>query len=153
LVARADLLGERLKGTNLTPVLCHADLRTWNVLLDGEQQLRLVDWDETVLALKERDLMFVAGGSGAELVKPPEQAQFLRGYGEDEVDPLALAFYRYAWAIGDMGSFAEMVYFMPEAGQATRQDAVRKFICSFEPGSFVALAHAAYDPKLDDRLA
>lgn len=65
LVARAEVLGQRLARRALAPVLCHADIHTANVLLDADGQVWIVDWDETLLAPKERDLMFVVGAASA----------------------------------------------------------------------------------------
>jgi spectinomycin phosphotransferase len=140
LVERADALGSHLRQVSAPLVVCHADLHTWNVLLDTAGQLWLVDWDETILALKERDLMFVVGGIGSGLVSPRETACFLEGYGDAAIDPCALTYYRYAWAVQDMASYAERVFFMSDLGDETRHDAVHGFMRMFEPGNIVALA-------------
>ncbi len=143
LVDRADALGRQLRQTSAPLVLCHADMHTWNVLLDTAQQLWLVDWDETILALKERDLMFVVGGIGGDRVGPHETACFLRGYGDTAIDPRALVYYRYAWAVQDMASYGERVFFLPDLGEETRRDAMHGFMDLFEPGNIVALAFAS----------
>ena len=143
LVDRADALGRQLRQTSLPLVLCHADLHTWNVLLDTAQQMWLVDWDETILAPKERDLMFVIGGIGRDLVRSQETACFLQGYGDTAIDLGALVYYRYAWAVQDMASYGEQVFFLPDLGEATRHDAVNGFMSLFEPGEIVALALAS----------
>jgi spectinomycin phosphotransferase len=140
LVERADALGGRLRETSLSSVLCHADLHTWNVLLDTAGQMWIVDWDETVLAPKERDLMFVIGGIGRGLVSPYETAWFFEGYGETTIDPLALVYYRYAWAVQDMAAYGERVFFLSDLGEESRRDAVRGFIDLFEPGNIVDIA-------------
>jgi spectinomycin phosphotransferase len=146
LVERADALGGRLRRQTAAPlVLCHADLHAWNVLLDTAGQMWLVDWDETILALKERDLMFVVGGIGRDLVSPRETACFLQGYGDAALDPYALTYYRYAWAVQDMAAYGEQVFFMPDLGAETRRDAVHGFMSLFEPGNIVALAFASDD--------
>jgi spectinomycin phosphotransferase len=143
LVDRADALGCQLRQASLPLVLCHADLHTWNVLLDTAQQLWVVDWDETVLAPKERDLMFVIRGIGRDLVRPHETACFLQGYGDTEIDPLALVYYRYAWAVQDMAAYGERVFFLPDLGESTRREAVHGFMDMFEPGNIVAIALAS----------
>lgn len=143
LVDRADALGRQLRQGSLPMVLCHADLHTWNVLLDTAQQLWLVDWDETILAPKERDLMFVVGGIGRDLVSPHDTACFFQGYGDTAIDPCALVYYRYAWAVQDMGAYGERVFLRPDLGEETRRDAVRGFIDMFEPGNIVAIAFAS----------
>ena len=65
----AGFVVELGKWARLPLVLCHADLHAWNVLLDTDRQLWLVDWDETILAPKERDLMFVVGGIGNDVMR------------------------------------------------------------------------------------
>ena len=121
-------------------VLCHADLHTRNVLLEGDEQFWIVDWDETVLALKERDLMFLVGGIVRELLQPHHTEYFFRGYGEVEIDQDALAYYRHAWAVQDIAADGEQVFFMPELSDASRQRALRGFKLLFEPGNIVSIA-------------
>ena len=143
LLGRAEALGRRLRARRPPLVLCHADIHTWNVMVDRAGTLWIVDWDETLLAPKERDLMFVVGGIGAGLVRPHEETWFFQGYGAAEVNPLALAYYRYAWAIADIGSFGEQVFLLPEVGDATKRNAVELLMSLFDPGNIVALAYEA----------
>jgi spectinomycin phosphotransferase len=139
LAESAETLGRRLKESNPPSILCHADLHTWNVLVDKQSHVWIVDWDETVLAPKERDLMFVIGGISRQLVKPENEAAFLSGYGSTSVDTLALAYYRYAWAIDDIGSFTEQML-TPGEGEANKQYALELFQKVFEPGNIVQIA-------------
>jgi spectinomycin phosphotransferase len=148
LVGRCDELGRRLRGTFPPLALCHADLHTWNVLVDPSGGFWIVDWDETILAMKERDLMFVVGGIGPGLVRPDETASFLRGYGQAEIDPLALTYYRYAWALQDMAAYGEQVFFIPDQADESRRDAVQGFKQLFEPGEIVDIALGS-DPMID----
>lgn len=141
-IERADSLGAELRRATLPRVLCHADLHTWNVLVDAARQMWIVDWDEVILAAKERDLMFVIGGIGRSLVKPPETASFLDGYGASPIDLRALVYYRYAWAVQDMAAYAEQVFFAPDAGAPTRRAALQGFADMFEPGNIVDIALA-----------
>lgn len=143
LVDRADALARRLRQRTAPLVLCHADLHTWNVLLDPANQLWLVDWDETILALKERDLMFVVGGIGRDLVGPADTACFMQGYGDTAIDPCALAYYRHAWAVQDIAAFGEQVFFLPDSSEETRREALQGFMSLFEPGNIVAIALAS----------
>ena len=139
-VERADALGDQLRRRSLPNVLCHADLHTMNVLVDSAQQLWIVDWDETVLAPKERDLMFVIGGIGHGLVSPRQTDCFLLGYGETTIDQEALSYYRYAWAVQDIAAYGEQALLTPDVGTATRHNAVRQFIRLFAPGNIVDIA-------------
>jgi spectinomycin phosphotransferase len=140
LVERADRLGRDLARRAFPQVLCHADLHTWNVLVDADEQPWIVDWDEAILAPRERDLMFVVGGIGHGLVRPGDTDQFFQGYGRVRVDPRLLAYYRVAWAVQDVAAYGEQALMLPAVGEATRRAAVDGFVDLFEPGNIVDLA-------------
>ena len=57
-VRRYRELGALLAADPPAFVLCHADIHTANIILNPRGEIRIVDWDETVIAPKERDLMF-----------------------------------------------------------------------------------------------
>lgn len=144
LLNRTVRLGRQLAEKPPPFVICHADIHTANVLIDTGGEVHIVDWDETVLAPRERDLMFVTGGGISErLVGHPEEGLILQGYGAAAIDPLALTYYRYAWAVNDIGAFGEEVFFRPDLGQISRQEAADLFMSLFLPGEIVALAFAA----------
>ena len=125
-------------------VPCHSDLHAGNVLVGADDELAIVDWNEPILAPKERDLMFVMGGGiSTELVGPRDEELFLQGYGAATVDPLGLAYYRYAWAVSDIGAYGEEVFLRPDLGLVTRHAAVEIFKSLFRPGEIVSLAFAA----------
>jgi spectinomycin phosphotransferase len=141
-VSRPDALGRRLREKSMPLVLCHADLHTRNVLLEGKEQFWVIDWDETVLAPKERDLMFFVGGIMRKLLQPHHTDYFFRGYGDTAIDPDALVYYRNAWAVQDIAADGEQVFVRPGLRDASRQDAVRMFKLLFEPGNIVSIASA-----------
>jgi spectinomycin phosphotransferase len=149
LVARAGELGRRLRIRPHDLVLCHADIHTANLLAGADGRLYVVDWDETVLAPKERDLMFVTGPVIDEQVGPRQVALILQGYGETEIDWLALTYYRYAWAVQDIGSFAESIFWPITGGEETTRDALRLLMGMFAPGRIVELARTLDKEKLD----
>jgi spectinomycin phosphotransferase len=121
--------------------VCHTDIHTNNVLLAADQQVWIVDWDETILAPRERDLMFVIGGGlRRELVAPHQEELFFQGYGTTTVDALAIAYYRYARAVSDIGYVGEQVFFRPDLGPASKRTAVERFLLFFQPGSNVPQA-------------
>ncbi len=141
IVARAEALGRELQQRSLAFVLCHADIHTANVLVDVDGEIHFVDWDETMLAPKERDLMFIVGSRVASVVELHEEKLFLRGYGATEIDTLALSYYRYEWAVQEVGAFSEPVFLQPEVGEETRAEAVRLLMGEFAPGGIVDVAY------------
>jgi spectinomycin phosphotransferase len=145
LVERTEELGPQVEELSLPLVLCHADLHTWNVMIDRDGELWLVDWDEVIQAPKERDLMFFIDGIGADLIKPHETEWFFEGYGEVAVDPLALSYYRYAWAVQDVGGYGERVFLTPDIGEENRSHAARILLGLFDPDGTVELAFASDD--------
>ncbi|MFO7546456.1 MAG: phosphotransferase [Trueperaceae bacterium] len=152
LIDGADTLERHMRETNPPHVLCHADFHTWNVVVDDEAGMWIVDWDEVVLAPKERDLMFVVGGIGRGLVQPDETASFMEGYGETEIDPEALTYYRYAWALRDIGAYVgdalgahgDALGDPSRTGavrsEAARWDAAKGFALQFDDGNMVEIA-------------
>lgn len=140
LLARAEELGQQL--IQITPplVLCHADIHTGNLIVGTDERVWFVDWDEAILAPVERDLMFSVGGISEKLVSPAEETYFLEGYRTVPIDAVALAYYRYTWAVGDIGSYGEQVFFRPDFGPVTLQAGVEGLTSLFEPGEIVAIA-------------
>jgi spectinomycin phosphotransferase len=147
LLGRAEGFGRRLARKGLACVVCHTDIHTNNVLLAADQQVWIVDWDETILAPRERDLMFVIGGGlRRDMVAPHEEELFFQGYGTTTVDALAIAYYRYARAVSDIGYVGEQVFFRPDLGPDSKRTAVERFLLLFQPGSNVSQALGSDEP-------
>jgi spectinomycin phosphotransferase len=141
---RTEQLGRVLRDRSFESVLCHSDFHTNNVLIDSRGRLFIVDWDQPMLAPKERDLLFVTVGGFVSDER--DEALFFEGYGETTIDPWALAYYRYARAVEDMGAFGEQVFLM-DVSETTRLDSVKWFKRMFQPGNIVEAAR-----KLDQAL-
>jgi spectinomycin phosphotransferase len=144
LVFEAERLGHRLAASLPPSVLCHADIHTNNVLVaDDGERIWIVDWDETMLAPRERDLMFVIGGIGPRFVDARRERLFFEGYGAVDVDLTALAYYRFNWALADIGAYGEQVFLRPDLGPHDLDEAVQRFESLFEAGSIVPIAMAS----------
>ena len=88
LLEQADGLGRELRTRHTPGVVCHGDPHLGNMLIGGDDRVWLIDWDDAVLAQRERDLMFVIGGVLAFApVSPEEQSWFFDGYGAADLDP------------------------------------------------------------------
>jgi len=139
LVARADTLGAALRDRQPACVLCHADLHAGNVLIGEDGGLYIVDWDTAILAPKERDLMFIGGGVGGVWNEDREVALFYQGYGTAEMNPLALAYYRYERIVEDIAAYCDELL-LSTAGGAARARALGFFRGQFEANDVVEIA-------------
>ena len=103
LLRRAEGLAQVMALRSLDFVLCHSDIHPGNLFIDGQGTLFIVDWDYPMLAPKERDLMFIGGGEGYKpYIAAQEERLFYQGYGQAQIDPIALAYYRCERAIMDI---------------------------------------------------
>lgn len=138
LTARAVRLGWLLRQQPPSFVLCHCDIHTANVLLDPSGGLHIVDWDNPLFAPRERDLSFHLGNLPSTWKNGPELEAFYAGYGQVQINPIALAYYRYEWVVQELGDFGARVFLRPDFGAETFADSIRGFAQLFEPGDVVA---------------
>jgi spectinomycin phosphotransferase len=139
LVERADRLASALETRVPEYVLCHSDIHAGNILIDAHGSLYIVDWDNPILAPKERDLMFVGGGVGGIWCSTQEEALFYSGYGQTEIDPIALAYYRYERIVEDIAVFCEQIL-LTDKGSEDRENGVRKLASAFLPNNVIEIA-------------
>ena len=140
MVERAGQLGLALQERSLGMVLCHSDIHAGNLLIGAADDLYIVDWDNPILAPKERDLMFVGSGIGYASPGGREDTLFYQGYGQNDVDRMALAYYRYERIIQDIAAFCEQL-FTTTAGGEDREQAYQYFIGQFLPDREVKIAY------------
>jgi spectinomycin phosphotransferase len=141
LVERAAFLARRLQGQPPPLVLCHSDAHAWNLLVDCREKVYLVDWDNPILAPKERDLMFIGAGLGfTGHTVESEQELFFRGYGVTQVDPFALAYYRYERIVQDIAAYSEQLLASVEGGE-DREQSYQYFLSNFLPDGTIDLAY------------
>jgi len=146
LVERAEGLASELHSKPLEFVLCHTDIHGGNILIsrDGPlpvpiENLYVVDWDNPILAPKERDLMFIGGGIDEIWKSKREEAVFYEGYGKTEINIAALAYYRYERIIEDLVVICEQLLLTDE-GSADREQGYRWFTSNFELGNTIEIA-------------
>lgn len=140
LLQRGQELSAELRHSQRPVTLCHADIHTFNLLIDRQDRLWIVDWDETLLAPPERDLMFVRGEIGIVPVYAEQEQHFYQGYGAYTLDQTTLAYYRYDWALQEIADYGKRVFFMPELNEPSRQYALKMFRKMFAAGDVVEAA-------------
>jgi spectinomycin phosphotransferase len=123
-------------------VICHADLHPANLIRDRAGHVFVIDWDDVMLAPKERDFIYVrepqADGSARQDAPP-----FFQGYGQTEIDWVALTYYRWERVVTDLIECAQQVFFRDDLGEETRADAAQLFHETLAGGDDIAAAYAA----------
>lgn len=141
LVARTEELASGLKKGSLEFVLCHTDFHGGNILIPTDGQapvLYLVDWDNPLLAPKERDLMFIGGGIDQIWKSKQAESVFHEGYGKTEINFALLAYYRYERVIEDLAVICEQLILTDEGG-ADRERSLGWFTSNFDPGGTIEI--------------
>jgi spectinomycin phosphotransferase len=142
-VERAEELALELQAEPPELVLCHSDIHGGNILIGEAGELYIVDWDDPILAPKERDLMFIGGGIDNLWRSARQLVMFFDGYGKVKMDTSAIAYYRYERVIEDLVAFCEQLLLTDEGG-ADREQAYKWFISNFEIRSTIWIANVSY---------
>jgi spectinomycin phosphotransferase len=143
LVERTERCVQTLQAHSPGFVLCHSDLHAGNILIAPNGAFYLVDWDNPILAPKERDLMYAGGGQFGEARTPQqEEVLFYQGYGEVQIDSNALAYYRYERIIEDIAVYCEQLLLSSDGG-ADREQALRYLMSNFQPNGTIEIAYRA----------
>jgi spectinomycin phosphotransferase len=146
LVDRTEQLGHKLQDQSHKLVLCHSDIHGGNVLIVGSDNIYIVDWDDPIIAPKERDLMFIGGGVANVWNIPQEKKLFYQGYGTTEVNSTILAYYRHERIVEDIAEYGHALLLTTSGGE-DRQEMYKHFIAMFEPNGVVDIAF-----KTDENL-
>ncbi len=132
LVAYTERLAQNLQARDLELVVCHSDLHAGNLLI-APDRFFIVDWDNPILAPKERDLMFVGGGQMNNTRLPLEEERlFYQGYGATELDAVALSYYRFERIVQDIAAYCEQLFLSDEGGE-DREQAYQYLTSNFLP--------------------
>jgi spectinomycin phosphotransferase len=144
LLTSLDKLAGMLQSQARPHVICHADLHPGNLLRDRAGHVFVVDWDDVMLALRERDFIFVGEPSHA---SSQYGSPFFQGYGQTKIDWILLTYYRYERVIQDLIEDAGKVL-SEDVSEKARAEAARFFRASLEGRNFdAAQAAAAHIPS------
>jgi spectinomycin phosphotransferase len=141
LIERTEELALTLKNQHLEHILCHADIHGWNLLIDKEGALYIVDWDTLIFAPKERDLMFIGAGiSDSNHPSIEENSLFYQGYGQTHINQDAICYYRFERIIQDIGEYSEQIFLSDKS----KEDLAQSFEylwSNFLPGGTIERAY------------
>jgi spectinomycin phosphotransferase len=139
LVRMAEQLSQILQMQTPEFVLCHSDIHAGNILCNTDESIYIVDWDNPILAPKERDLMFIGGGVGGIWNSTEEEALFYRGYGKTQINTVALAYYRFERILQDIGPYARQLL-LKDASSKDPVRTLKGIVSFFLPNGVVEMA-------------
>jgi spectinomycin phosphotransferase len=139
LVDRAEQLGKQIQDQPIEFVLCHSDIHGGNVLIDGNDIIYMVDWDDPIMAPKERDLMFIGGGVANVWNKAHEEEFFYKGYGKTDINMSILAYYRHERIVKDIAFIGEQIL-LTSMDNHSKAESYKHFIDQFDPNGVVEIA-------------
>ena len=141
LIGCAERLALKLQADSPPFTVCHSDVHAGNILIDGNDKLYIVDWDNPILAPKERDLMFVGGAQGfSGHTLEEEETLFYRGYGQTQINQSALAYYRYERIIQDIAAYCEQLLLTDEGGE-DREQSFQYLTSNFQSNGTIDIAY------------
>jgi spectinomycin phosphotransferase len=129
-----------LQTQSLPYVICHADLHPGNLLRNRAGQVFVVDWDDVMLAPRERDFIFV--GEPEDISTACGSSPFFEGYGQLNVNWIAVTYYRYERVVQDLIEYARDVL-REDLTERTKSESLRRFSESLEGRNFKAAQVAA----------
>jgi len=139
IVDRSEHLAKDAQVKSAPLVLCHSDIHAGNILINTQENLTIVDWDDPIMAPKEQDLMFIGGGVGNVWNKPFEIELFYKGYGEIDINKMLLAYYRFERINKDIAEYGRELLLTPQGGKE-RIKWCENFEAQFAPQGVVEIA-------------
>jgi spectinomycin phosphotransferase len=121
-------------------VICHADIHPGNLMRDRAGHVYVIDWDDVMLAPKERDFLFVPDSP---VDDSNSLSPFFQGYGPTPIDWRALMYYRWERVIQDLIEYARDVYLRDSLGEIDRAESVQRFREILMGGGMVQAAQGA----------
>jgi thiamine kinase-like enzyme len=101
LVALLDDLSADVATRSTNWVITHGEPHAGNVMRTGESYV-LVDWDTVALAPRERDLWML-------VEEPAEEATSYTDATGQQLDEVAVRFFRLTWALADIAAFTDLL--------------------------------------------
>ena len=141
IIEQTEALATKIQTHSIDYILCHADMHEWNLIVDKEAALYIIDWDTLIFAPKERDLMFIGSGIWDSGLTPDEEASlFYKGYTQTKINQDAIAYYRFERIIQDISDYCEYIFLSNEGGN-DRMQCLEYLKSNFLPGGTIERAY------------
>ena len=145
LVEVARRLGQTLRLEALDYVLCHGDIHEDYILLSDSGEIFIIDWDNAILAPKERDLFFFGDNEDYLTGYFGGQTNSVAGTSTFVIDQTVIDYYVLEWALQEIVDYGNRILFDTHFDMEGRVDAWLQFQRLFEPGQDVDFALTRVD--------
>ncbi|GHO97717.1 spectinomycin phosphotransferase [Reticulibacter mediterranei] len=145
-LATLEQLAKILQSRTFPYAICHADLHARNLIRAPSGHVFVIDWDEVMLAPKERDFIFL---------RKPHAEAFFQGYKDTVIDWSLVAYYLWERVVQDVIYDVHNVVVRDDWAEETRAQVVQMFHDSLGPrgGNLRAASEAsAYVDSLSSPL-
>lgn len=112
-------LGKILKDKDLEFVLCHGEPSPGNIMVDQNNEVYLIDWDEPLMAPKEKDLLFFESNLG------PFSTGYAKFSSDVIIDREAWNFYIHSWNVAEIIDWGQRI-FINKLSAEEKQHALEK---------------------------
>ncbi len=107
IIQKLDVLEEisnSLKEKRIEFVICHSDPHGWNIMVDEQRKIYLVDWDGVLLAPKEKDFFMIEN-------TPSLTEGYESIVGKFTLDENILKFYRIRWNLSEIEDWSNRLLY------------------------------------------
>ena len=134
LVQVAERLGNELRSRKPDYVLCHGDIHEDNIIMASSGGLYIIDWDNAILAPKERDLVFFGGDED-------NLKQYFGLLNSKQAEPVIIDYYVLEWALQEIVDYSNRISSNSFFSLEGRLDAWHQFQSLFKTNQDVDRAY------------
>lgn len=102
-IEELEKLGNKLAKEDLEFVICHGEPHEWNTMVSKEGEVFLIDWDDSLLAPKEKDLNMIKED-------PEKMAGYKAVVGEFEINEEIIKYYNLEWNISEIDAWSNQIF-------------------------------------------
>lgn len=95
-------LGNKLRNQDIDFVICHGEPHRWNTMVNDKGEVFLIDWDDSILASKEKDLTMIKDD-------PIKLAGYKSIVGDFVMNEEVIHYYDLEWNISEVDAWSSQI--------------------------------------------
>jgi len=97
-------LGSKLRNSPIDFVICHGEPHRWNTMVNEKGEVFLIDWDDSIFAPKEKDLIMIKN-------EPVKLAGYKSVIGDFKLKQDVLHYYNLEWNISEIDAWSSQILY------------------------------------------